>query len=159
MSNSETVLVTLKKVFFSRRWLSLLKTIITNSFKKIRIKKSQIKPELDQLFNQKESLLTRIALLENEGKFEEAQKLETEVMDVELNIGNLCAEKNKLTVEELITREDTVDGISQAKIWRLKKKLVPKNVVLPSAAKKDEHGNLVSNKADLESLYLQTYKS
>ena len=80
-------------------------------------------------------------------------------MDVELNIGNLCAEKNKLTVEELITREDTVDGISQAKIWRLKKKLVPKNVVLPSAAKKDEHGNLVSNKADLESLYLQTYKS
>ena len=45
----------------------------------------------------------------------------------------------------------------QLKTWRLKKKLAPKNTEEPPTAKMNSDGNLVTEKADLEKLYLSTY--
>ena len=70
-----------------------------------------------------------------------------------------CSEKNKALVDEYIGRHsDVIEGFSQAKTWKLKKKLSPKNTIDPPAAKKDEHGNLVTDREALGELYLQTYK-
>ena len=49
--------------------------------------------------------------------------------------------------------------ILSGKTWRLKKKLSPKNTIDPPAAKKDEHGNLVTDRVELEDLYLRTYQN
>ena len=40
----------------------------------------------------------------------------------------------------------------------MKKKLLPKNITDPPCAKKDRNGDLVSNKDDLEKLYIETYE-
>ena len=51
-----------------------------------------------------------------------------------------------------------MDGFNQVRTWGLKKKLAPKNVIDPPAAKKDAEGKLVTEKSQLEKLYLETYK-
>ena len=78
---------------------------------------------------------------------------------VNTSIEQFCSEKNKALVDEYIGRHnDVIEGFSQAKTWKLKKKLSPKNTIEPPAAKKDEHGNLVTDREALGDLYLQTYK-
>ena len=72
----------------------------------------------------------------------------------------MCAERNKSIVDEFLgIKNDIVEGFSQAKTWALKKKLSPKNTIDPPAAKKDEHGNLVTDRELLEDLYVRTYES
>ena len=43
-------------------------------------------------------------------------------------------------------------------MWKIKQKVCPKNVNSVPVAKKDEHGNLVSNKKQLQDLYVKVYK-
>ena len=75
-------------------------------------------------------------------------------------ISDLCSKKNRDTVNKFIgASADTFEGHSQAKTWKLMKKLAPKNPSDPPAAKKDAVGNLVTNKKDLETLYLDTYST
>ena len=52
--------------------------------------------------------------------------------------------------------KDPLDGFNQIGTWNLKKKLSPKNSQEPPMAKKDSLGNLVTDKAELEKLYLET---
>ena len=144
----------------SKKWLRILKGIIKSSFTKIRVKKNKLLPELEKLFQEKESLKSRIAEKENLEAVDEAAELCDELNEVEEKIANICAKKNKALVDEhLGAKNDTIEGYSQAKIWSLKKKLSPKNTIDPPAAKKDEHGNLVTDREALEDLYLETYKS
>ena len=42
-------------------------------------------------------------------------------------------------------------------MWKMKKKLAPKNTLDPPAAKKDQHGTLITDKSQLEKLYDKTY--
>jgi hypothetical protein len=44
-------------------------------------------------------------------------------------------------------------------MWKLKKKIFPKNLPSLPTAKKDSKGNLISSPEELKSLYLQTYKT
>ena len=71
-----------------------------------------------------------------------------------------CSDKNRKIVEEFIGEFDSgLEGFDQIKTWALKKRLAPKNVIDPPAAKKDETGSLVTDRKELENLYLETYKS
>ena len=73
-------------------------------------------------------------------------------------ISELCADKNKKIVEDFIGDYDaSLEGFNQIKTWSLKKRLAPKNVIAPSAAKKNSEGTLVTGKTELENLYLETY--
>ena len=70
-------------------------------------------------------------------------ELQDELDTVDNNIGELCAERNRNKVKELLKDDENLDGGIQSKIWELKKKLVPNYLNLPPSAKKDEYGNLV----------------
>ena len=48
------------------------------------------------------------------------------------------------------------DGIGQAKIWNMKKKLFPKSGSEPPSAKLNREGQLVTERDALEDLYLET---
>ena len=144
----------------SKRWLKTVKNIIKTSFDKIRIKKNNLKPELEVLFQKKESLKSQIAQKDNSELFEEAMNLGVELNDVEEKISEICAAKNRAIVKEYLgDKNDTMEGFTHAKTWGMKKKLSPKNTIDPPAAKKDEQGNLVTSREALEDLYLRTYKS
>ena len=139
----------------ANRWLSELNKIVKHSFKRIRIKKKKHNKELDPLFARKEYLKS-VLKTTNDDQHEES--LEEELENVTDAIAKLCAEKNKDTANEYLGKtNDTTEGFNAPKTWALKKKLAPKNIIEPPMAKKDENGKLVTNKSQLEKLYLNTY--
>ena len=144
----------------AKRWLQTLNRIIKRSFRKIRIKDNKITPELEILFQEKESVKIKIAEKENEECFDEAAEYSKKLDNINESIANICAAKNKAIVDEYLgNKNDTFEGFSQAKTWSLMKKLSPKNTIDPPAAKKDNLGNLVTDREALETLYIQTYES
>ena len=75
-------------------------------------------------------------------------------------ISELCSDKNKQIVEDYIGDYDSgLEGFNQIKTWSLKKRLAPKNIIDPPAAKKNSAGELVTDRKQLENLYLETYKT
>ena len=143
----------------SKKWLRCLKQILKSCFTKIRIKKGKLNPELELLFQEKEKLKTEIARLENETKYEEIDALKDTLDDVHEKIAKICAAKNKAIVEDFLDKtNDTTEGFNQAKVWSMKKRLSPKNSIDPPCAKKDITGQLVTNKDELEKLYVATYE-
>ena len=62
--------------------------------------------------------------------------------------------RRKLVQDYLGKYDNSMEGFSQA----LQKKLSPKNTSAAPAAKKDDNGKLVTNKSQLEKLYLKTYQ-
>ena len=143
----------------SKRWLKAINLSIRKSFKKIRIGKHKINTELESLFQEKEHLMESLARFENEGKIIDIENTKEKFNKVVEAIAKICCEKNKKIVDEYLSKQDDeIEGFSQAKTWKLKKKLVPKNTIDPPAAKKDKFGNLVTDKDALEALYIDTYK-
>ena len=119
-------------------------------------------PDLSNLFDEKEQLRTKIVNIENMpnvcDNLEELLDLEDKYDEVVDKISTLCGSKNKEMVDDYIGRsEDTFEGYSQPKVWSMMKKLAPKNTIDPPAAKRDPSGKLVTDKAELEQLYLDTY--
>ena len=138
------------------KWMSILNTSIKRGFRKIRIKKEKIDPELEALFERKENLNTFLTLHdEDEDGFEKNRENLESVLE---EIAEICAKKNKDTVREYIGQaDDGLEGFNQAKTWTLNKKLSPKNTEDPPMAKKDANGALITDKKMLEKLYLETY--
>ena len=68
--------------------------------------------------------------------------------------------KNKKILKDFIGDYDTgMESFNQIKTWALKKRLAPRKIIDPPAAKKDALGNLVTKRNELENLYLETYKA
>ena len=142
----------------SKRWLKFLKLILKASFSKIRVKKESINPKLHLLFQRKEFIISKIEKLEKENKLEEIRQLQDILENIHKKIASISAKKNKRIVDDYLGKtNDTMEGFNQAKNWGLTKKLCPKNTIDPPCAKKDKEGNLVTNKDDLEKLYIETY--
>ena len=134
--------------------------MISSSFSKVRIRRGKINPDLEQLFQKKESLKTKIAVAENNDDIEKHEDYCEELENLSEQISELCSNKNKQIVEDFIGGYDSsLDGFNQINTWSLKKRLAPKNVVDPPAAKKNSAGELVTDRKELENLYLETYKS
>ena len=138
------------------QWFSVLNKIIKKCFRKIRLKKEEMNPELQKLFEEKERLKTNITL--NDNSDPEYESYNDELENVLEEIADICAQKNKDIVEEYLgNTDDGLEGFNQAKVWTLKKKLSPKNSEDPPMAKKDKNGTLITDKKLLEKLYLDTY--
>ena len=132
--------------------------MIKKCFRKIRIKKQKTNP----IFFEKENIRSQISELESEENIcenlDELLTLDEKYEAVIEKISNICAMKNKKIVDEYLGKtEDTLEGYNQIKTWNMVKKMAPKNTMDPPAAKKDSKGNLVTDKAELEELYLNTY--
>ena len=92
------------------------------------MKKTKISPKIELLFQEKESIKTKIADKENLEDIEAVAELNDKLNKVTDKIANICAEKNKALVNEyLCGNNDVIEGYSQPKTWNLKKRLSPKN--------------------------------
>ena len=88
-----------------------------------------------------------------------AENVRGDLNDVQEEIAKMCSEANRKIVEGYLGAwNDGIEGFSQPKTWKLRKKLAPKNTFDPPAAKKDKAGNMVTDKEGLETLYVDTYK-
>ena len=106
----------------------------------------------------KEYLIESLSKLEATDDVKSCEQTKADLNDVIEEIAKICCEKNKKIVEDYLgSQSDTIEGFSQPRTWKLKKKLAPKNTIDPPAAKKDKAGNLVTDKEGLEALYIETY--
>ena len=140
-------------------WLKTFNNIIRKSFKKIRISRTKNPAELDELFSKKESVKQKMDEAEKGNDINLQINLENEYDDVVQKMAVICAKRNKEIVEEYLGKDNDADDEphNQLKTWRLKKRLAPKNVEEAPAAKVDKNGVLITEKAELEKLYLETY--
>lgn len=133
----------------SDKFLKVLNKTIHKSFKKVRItsKKKTNNNIIDKLMKER---------IEIKGKNDMKSKTRLEVIENELS--ELCAENNKKIIEKEIKGLTNTDGgLNTGRLWKLKKKLVPKYRD-PPFAKKDEEGHLVTSVEKLKELCVRTYK-
>ena len=101
-----------------------------------------------------------MAVLENDEDYEKYDELNKDLEDITEKISQHCSDKNREIVEDIIGDSDFgIEGFSQIKPWSLKKRLYSKNAIEPPAAKKDINGKLITEKNELENLYLETYNT
>ena len=63
-------------------------------------------------------------------------QLETKLKEAEAEVTNLMAEKNAKLVQDHLLQLNSIDGtFNQARIWKLKNKLLPRQKDLPMAKK------------------------
>ena len=138
------------------RWLSIVNRLIQKSFKKIRINGNKRNKDLSELFEKKEALENEI--LQNDEYVDKKEELENDLEEVLDEIAAECGQENRDIANNYLGKmNDPLTGFNIVNTWGLKKKLAPKNTIDPPMAKKDAHGHLVTEKEELEKLYLETY--
>ena len=126
-----------------RLWLKNLKFCILQNFKKIRLnsKKKIENNEIGALLEKRKS-----ADIQSRNSIDDS-------------IANKIFERNrKIIIEQVGGMVDTACNLSRIKMWKIKQKVCPKTDVAYPVAKMNNDGVLVSNKSDLKSLYVNTYK-
>ena len=124
-------------------WMKNLAFCILQNFKKIRVNsKVKSKPhEIDTLLEKRKSI--------------DVQSRSA----IEEDIANKIYERNRdIIIEQVGGMVDTACNLSRIKMWKIKEKVCPKNDVPYPVAKLNQDGVLVSNKFELKSLYVNTYK-
>ena len=130
----------------TKKFLKRLDGIISNSFKKIKIKEHSNK-EIAELFKKRKLLRTKI-----DAESKDALK------KVEDELDSKCAEDNRNRIkEELAGMKCEEGGINSGKLWSLRKKIFPRSRDPPTAMC-DAEGNLVTNEAEIEQIAVETYK-
>ena len=106
---------------------------------------AKINPNLEHLLLKKENIKAKIAIIENDEDIEKVDTLNDELEDILEEISKHCSDRNKEIVKQFIGDSDFgLEGFNQIKTWSLKK-LSPKNVIEPPAAKKDGNGKIVTD--------------
>ena len=130
-------------------WRKILFKHIRKSFKKIRIKKTNLKP-----FNKSSSKLIdrRNYLINNEPESIEVKLLNTKISEFE-------AEENRNKImKEFKTFSDNPEGINLHQMWQRLKKICPKSGTTLPTAKKNHRGRIVSAPGELKKLLAKEYK-
>ena len=128
--------------------------ILHQSFRKVRVGKTIEKSDIQDLLNEKLKVQKFIDSNQSKEALDTAQK---KITLIEEELSKLCAERNCNIVKEFTKNLSTPSGnFNQLGMWKLKNKLMPREVD-PPMAKLDKHGNLITSPGALKSLYLDTY--
>jgi hypothetical protein len=112
-----------------------------------------------------ELMLKEITILKREICFREKKKFYVEVEKLkarlscqESELSSIIESKKKETILNHISAlSDDTGNMNNLKMWKLKRKVCPKNTDKPSA-KINKKGEFVTNKVKLKELYVETYK-
>ena len=128
----------------SKNWLSTVETHVKNSFKKIRIRPTKIRPSAaDRLISQKNKLL-------KQGKITEAKTLDAQ-------IAIQISEEGRTKANMFKKYTDTNGSIVLSEMWKLKKRLFPKKASMLPSAKVNYKGKLVTEPRELTKLIGEEY--
>ena len=70
----------------------------------------------------------------------------------------ICRRNKETILEKIGGMSYTSGNMNRVKMWKIKQRVCPKRNNCVPVAKKDENGNLVSNKIQLQKLYVRVYK-
>ena len=118
--------------------------IISQNFKKIRIRKRECKENLkiSSLINQKRGLKDR-----------EKEKISEDIAE------RIFEKNRKIIIDQVGEMIDNSSNLSRVKMWMVKQKVCPKNDSNYAIAKLNTNGDMVTDKTELKNLYVNVYKS
>ena len=89
---------------------------------------------------------------------DEKEGIQKQLDEVDVTLANECEERNRQKVfDNFGDITGTKGNVSNNGIWKVNKKIFPKNITAVPTAKKDVNGMLVSNPDLLKKLHLDTY--
>ena len=78
---------------------------------------------------------------------------------IEDELADKIYERNRqIIIDQVASMTDTACNLSRIKMWKIKQRVCPKQDVSYPVAKINQNGDFVSNKTELKSLYVDTYK-
>ena len=136
-----------------KRWMKLLQQAIHKCFKKVRLsnrRPTAIQEKMERRKKIKKEIINAQTAIKR-------HELEDLLKDIENEISKECDNKNCQIITDQLQEITNQDGTTNnAGIWKLRKKLFPKQTEQLSG-KKDKEGNLVTNPEGIKELYLQAY--
>ena len=86
-------------------------------------------------------------------------EIKEKIISVEDQLSNLIANENVKKIQDNLSALSNTDGsMDVSGVWKLKKKIFPKNSQSLPVSKKGLNGRLISNPDELKKLYLSTYQ-
>ena len=135
-------------------WFKNLNKLFHQSFRKVRFTGKVKETELSRLFDQRRTILQKLKSCEENLK----ENFSSEIKCVEAKITDLVAEENRNKVIENFQQMSNPDGAMNTNgMWKLTKKMFPKNRETLPFAKKDFDGHLITSQNGLKSLYIETF--
>jgi hypothetical protein len=134
-------------------WQTVLKSFCAQSFRKIRIRKKNIKPltqPLGQLIDERNILVNQPDVPENKVKLDHIVNRIHEV-EAEEN-------RNKL-VQNFKEFSDNPENVNVQQIWKALKRIWPKTASSLPVAKKNYKGKIISGPKDLKNLLAMEYRN
>ena len=140
----------------AKKWNKELNNIFHMTFKKVRVVEGKSKEnKISNLLEERKSMKKQLTNCTDDKQEELKKKLE----DIEVNLANESAEDNLKKVVENFGSFAKSDGfVNTNGMWRIKKRVFPKNPKIAPSAKLDFNGQLETNPENLKKLYLKTYQ-
>ena len=140
----------------AQKWNKTLNGMFHKSFRKIRVTDNKSKPDkVTDLLEKRKQLKREMASCQVENEKEDLQK---QLDEVDVTLANECEERNRQKVfDNFGDITGSKGNVNNNGIWKVKKKIFPKNITAVPTAKKDVNGMLVTNPDLLKKLYLDTY--
>ena len=134
-------------------WRKTLKSHCQMAFKKIRIKQKKhmkpVNPTMSALIDERNELHKNIASVENVEK----------VRKIEENISNMEAEEKYALISEQFNKfSENPESINLQEVWKVLKKVCPKQSNTVPIAKRNHKGDLVTNTKEIKKLLAKEYK-
>ena len=134
-------------------WQNVLKSYCAQSFRKIRIRKKNIKPlkqPLGRLIDERNHLTNQPDVPENKVKLEDLLKKIHEI-EAEEN-------RNKL-VKNYKEFSENPENVNVQQMWKVLKRVWPKTASSLPVAKKNYKGKIISGPKDIKNLLAMEYKN
>ena len=131
-------------------WQEVLLKYCNKSFKKIRIRRKNIKPleaPLNNLIDERNNLAQKPA--DNKQKLEEVTN---RIAEIE------ATENRKKIVDNFKHLSENPEQINLSKLWQIFKKMSPKSFNSLPVAKQNYKGKIISNPKELKTLLAREYK-
>ena len=141
----------------AEKWNKTLKSCFHQALRKIRGVENKPKATvLTKLLEERKMHKQKIKLSDYK---KSCAQFEREIEKIDLKVAHECSEVNLKKIKENFgTLTNELGGVNNNGMWKIKKKVFPKNGCQLPVAKKNFNGQIITNPETLKQLYLDTYK-
>jgi hypothetical protein len=136
-------------------WEVCFSAAIRQCFKRIRITENKNESKSDQLMEKRKVLRNNLKTASDD---QSISNIQNDINSVENELSILLAGENMIKIKDNLQSLSNIDGSTAISgVWKLTKKLFPKNSKTLPITKKNSNGRLVSSPEELKDLYIKTY--
>ena len=140
-----------------KAWEMNFSTAISQSFRRIRITENKTETKSHQLMERRKVLRNQLKAASD---IQNISEINNDIASVETELSSLLADENLLRIKDNLQSLTNTDGSTAVSgVWKITKKLFPKNPKTLPVSKMNQNGRLVSSPEELKELYIKTYQN